>query len=321
MPSIALDDVTLFHTREPSDKQDVNVVLLDSNIDVGENNEYNDNEEKKKKLSNNCKNIWIPISAILVLIIFFIPMSGLMAATKYQCDKYPENVIVTPYSNIIFGNSTNIITQPCYYPVSSDNLTATVLCSSVDYQTKYYCPTGYNCLVDASVFPAPYLGCVSFETVCSDLSFCVNAINSLPENGSMAKSLSITYSPVVIAVFILGGNFFATCTALAILVYLLTGRSIQSSVVIWVLLVLSFMFVIISGGFFFSMDVPVYDADCYSDQDMNNTLSTLNNLNLGYLEVFIFAAVAAFFYIYFGCLLTFTAKFWRKSAPSQTSRL
>ena|SRR3990167_5660853 len=101
MPIIAQDDVSFLHTRE-SDKQEVSINLLESTLAVNKEN------------YNKFKNLWFPISVLLVLILLFIPMVGLMAAAVYHCDKYSD-VIVTPYSDIYFSNFTGVMLLSCLY--------------------------------------------------------------------------------------------------------------------------------------------------------------------------------------------------------------
>ena len=151
----------------------------------------------------------------------------------------------------------------------------------------------YSCVVDASAFAAPYIGCVSFETSCGDLKYCVHYINSLPDIGNAGKSLTLSYSPVVVFVFIFGGSFLLACAALTIIVFILARRKILASPVVWLLLNLACLFVVISGAFYFSMGLPWDSGDCYSNQDLNNTFATLNSLNLGYLEVYFFNGMFA----------------------------
>src|SRR3990167_2039198 len=312
MPSIAQDDVSLFHTRQPnSDKQEANVDLLYVNTThTTAENEY---KEKKNNFKNNCKNIWLPFSAIILMIIFFVPLVGLMAATLHYGDQYPD-VIVTPFSNIYFSNFTGVITAPCYYPASSNNDTATSLCTNVDYQTKYYCPTDYSCLVDASAFAAPYIGCISLTTTCSDLEYCVNKINALPNIDSAAKSLTLSFSPVIGYVLIFGGSFLLTCAGVTLVFYFLTRRNAHTSPVNWLLLNVSCLFIIVSGGFYFSMGVPMDSGDCYSNHGLNNAFDKLSALSLGYLEVYIFYGMFAMLFLC-SSLLIGVKMLFRKQEP------
>ena len=116
-----------------------------------------------------------------------------MAAAVYHCDKYSD-VIVTPYSDIYFSNFTGVITQPCYYPASTENSTATVLCTNVDYETKYYCPIDYSCVVDASAFSAPYIYLAVFrlKQVAAIEILCITSIHYL------ILETQVNHSPLVI---------------------------------------------------------------------------------------------------------------------------
>src|SRR3990167_2260013 len=320
MPTIASDDLPLLGSTTKG-KQ--------ANVDLGEA-APSINQTKIENLQNRirqCKNYLLPAIGILVIFSFFATLVGLFVGTGSLCNKLYPSVVVTPYPdyNQITNNTIILTTQPCYYPVSSENSTDNIYCSEfslfqarylfiynfsldIDSPTEYYCPKYYACITNTTLFPSPYIGCVSLNNSCGDLPTCVSIIDDLPNTDDNSKILVVDYSPTVLLIFGIGGSIFILISVIITACHMLMHfkqfdkHNKKFIIAIYVSFAVAFIFIMVSGGFYFSMDKLsyTYGANCYSSSEINYTLGKITSVYFGYMITYILTSFGILMYAYLG---------------------
>ena len=251
-----------------------------------------------------CCGYVLPIVGTIYFAIFFFTLVGLFWGVKYNSDKYPE-VTVTPFGQNYGSENASAITiaQPCYYPVFTTNATGTESCN-VTVPGDFYCPKDYACVFDVKLFvTTPYVGCVSLNFSCGNLSTCIDLIEDLPDRDEYSKTLYLEYSASLLRLFAFVGVFFIILNVLVIVARVIfrarvTNFSTTYTIITNVILVVGFVLVVIIGGFFFSMDIITDGGDCYSIDSLDSAINTIAGIYIGYMEIYILGTIGAGAVIY-----------------------
>src|SRR3990167_8382666 len=145
----------------------------------------------------------------------------------------------------------------------------------LDLSDLYYCPTGYLCMKDHK-FPRPYIGCMSMEYNCGNITDCIAFIDDLPySNYPTELSLNLTFS--------------------------------RSQLILFSCVVCIVSFAMLGYVFFTHRILPVpRKSTIIIDSDLNSAVTTITYLDITYEVFFIITCCCAGVVLFVSLLVLLT---------------
>ena len=160
-------------------------------------------------------------------------------------------------------------------------------------------------------FPRPYIGCMSMEYNCGNITDCIAFIDDLPySNYPTELSLNLTFSRSQLILF----SCVVCIVSFAMLGYVFFTHRIlpvprKSTIIIASNLMLSLAFILIvafAGHFFSQITFEYPGKTCFNDSDLNSAVTTITYLDITYEVFFIITCCCAGVVLFVSLLVLLT---------------